>query len=601
MTRLRPLALVLLVGAASAAKAAEPTYGSIIAEAKAFVKTSCAAAKPTCGKVETLHAGYLTALQDADACAETACSVAKVHAIINRDRALDEAEHALPPKARASGSKRPLLRLSLLVMGRAGAALTLADPKAEGPPYSNPDVEAPKMVELVCAKFSGLCGDARGILREADDLNSDAAACEKKPCPFSEQEALAIAAERNTDDYVVLSGKVDTHTLPIFVKICEARVRIAKVLARASAAKVAELESGERSLLAGVSALEKDPAGAGRTQIDALNARGAELVALYRDASISSDRTAALLTGEPQDGRLREKVNASAARLASARARLAALKAARGFGDRAETDGVAAGSSRPARPAAGPAKLGLTLTGGTRPDRALRPVLLDRRAIPAPPPSDPSAPAIIPGDPGYLDLLRNLRSKDPLIKVDARRRLGLTKTLGDPAGRAGLVHQQKSPDTCAIVAQQGILMAHGLLPKGDPVKIEAQLAAEAADRGFYRHGTPDAYTANLLVERGLIVTKQNDASLKTLDAAVRRGGMIIANLDARHLNGTKAPQVLGHAILITGAEVGRLDGRTLGYYINDSDPGGRWMNRFVPIETFRKAWDAHTRSFAEVH
>lgn len=600
MTRLRLLALVLLVGAAP--PGVEPDGRSLVADAKAFLKTSCAAAKPSCKQTTALLGDYLAALKDADACAETACPLAAVQAIIERDRKLDEIEHTLPPQARASGSNRPLLRLSLLVIGRAGAAMALSDPKAKAPAYWNPDVEAPKMVELICVKYHELCPEARGLLRAADRLGADAAACEKKPCAFPEQERLAIAAEASARDYMDLANKVDVYTLPIFSVIREPRARITQILVRASAAKLSELEGGERALLSGVAALEKNPGGADLgARVDALNARGAEVLKLYRDASIGSDRTLSLLSGDPEKNRLRERVNASAARLASARGRLLALKMARGFGG-AETDRVAVGTIRTTLAGTDAAGAALTVTvGETRPAAAPRAVLIDRRAIPAPPPANPSAPAIIDANPGYLEIFRNTRSKDPAIQADALRRLGLTKTLGDPSGRARLVHTQKGSDTCAIVAQQGILMAHGLLPKGDPIKIEAQLAAEARSRGFYRDGTPDAYTADLLVDRGLLVTKQKGASLGTLDAAVRRGGMIIANVDARRLWGVDQDEIMGHAIVITGAEVGRFDGKTLGYYINDSGSLVLGAGRFVPIGQFKKAWEGHTKTFAEVH
>ncbi|MCM2304463.1 MAG: hypothetical protein NDJ72_07150 [Elusimicrobia bacterium] len=600
MTRLRLLALVLLVGAAP--PGVEPAPGAIVSGAKAFLKTSCAAAKPTCKEATAIHDGYLAALKDAEACAAKACPIPAIHAIAKRDRELDEREHALPAKARADGANRPLLRLSLLVIGRLAAAMALSDPKAEGPAYWNPGVEAPKMVELICMKYAGLCGTARGLLTDSDGLIADADDCEKKTCPFPVQESLAIDVERVTADYLGLASQVDTYTLPIFSHIGEARMRVAKLIARASAAKLAELEKGEAALLAGVSALEKNPGAATAEQIDLLNARGAALVGLYRDASISSDRTGARLSDAQENARRRERVNASAARLASARARLAAVKSARAFGGRAEPGGVAAGVIRTSLAGAGGGHSGTLIVGDTASrGRPAGPVLIDRRAIPKPPPANPSAPAIVAGDPGILAILKRTRSRDPLYRADALRRLGLTATVGDPSGRARLVHTQNAPDTCAVVAQQGILMAHGLLPKGDPVKIEAQLAEEAKGRGFYRSGTPDAYTANLLVDRGLIVTKQIDVPIETLDAAVRRGGMIIANVDARHLWDVKAPKALGHAIVITGAEIGRLDGKTLGYYINDSGSAVLGAGRFVPIAQFRKAWEGLTKTFAEVH
>lgn len=600
MTRLRLLALVLLLG--SAPPGAQPTGDSIVVAAKAFLKTSCAAAKPSCAETTAIHDGYLAALKDADACARKACPLPDIHAIIERDRKLDAREHALPPAARASGETRPLLRLSLLVIGRSAAALALADPKAEAPPYWNPDVEAPKMVELICVKYADLCQGARDLLQEANDLHADADACEKKACPYPVQEEMAISAERASGDYIALSTKVDTYTLPIFSVIGGALERIGKLLALTTASKLAELEKGEGEILAGVAALEKNPGAASSAKIDALNARGAELIGLYRDASNASDRNQIMLINDAGNIRMREKINAAAGRLASARARLMALKASRGLEGRSGTDGVAVGIIRPALVSSSAGKLGLILVGGAEsPANASRPIPIDRRSIPKPPPSDPSAPDIIDGDPGPLDLLRGVRSKDPLVKADAVRRLGLTKTLGDPSGRAAHVHTQNAPDTCAIVAQQGVLKSLGLLPLGDPAKLEAQLAAEAKSRGFYRNGTPNAYTANLLVDRGVIVTKQNNVPLATLDAAVRRGGMIIANVDARPLWGDKAPRALGHAIVITGAEVSRLNDRTLGYYINDSGSLVLGAGRFIPIEQFNLAWENHTKTFAEIH
>lgn len=607
MTRLPLLALLLLVAAAPPGP--KPDGPLLVADAMAFVKVSCAVAKPSCRQAKDILDGYLAVLKEADACAQKACALADVNAIFERDRKLDEREDQLPPNARALDTNRPLLRLSLLVIGRAGVALTLADPKAVAPVYWNPDVEAPKMVELICVKHSTLCAAARGVVRDAAALRTGVTACENAPCAFPEQERLAIAAEANTGDYIELAAKVDVYALPIFGLIVNERVRIAQILTRTSASKLAEFEGGEQALLKSVDALERNPSGAGLgAQVDALNARGDEVLKLYRGAAIISDRTLALLAGNPENNHLRDRVNASAARLASARlasarARLIALKTAQGFGGGPETDRGAAGAVRAALAKAGDATMALAALGAvkTPPSALPRSVPIDRRPVPMAPPLNPSAPPILEAAPDFFQLFSNARSTNPLTQADALRRLGLTSTVGDPSGRAPFVHAQKGSDTCAIVAQQEVLMARGLLAGGDPIKIEAQLAAEAKSRGFYRNGTPDAFAGDLLVDRGLIVTKQSGVPLETLDAAVRRGGMIIASVDARGLWNIIAPQTLGHAIVITGAEVGRLDGKTLGYYINDSGSLTLGAGRFVPIGQFRKAWESHTKSFAEVH
>jgi hypothetical protein len=572
-----------------------------ISEAKAFLKVSCAAAKESCAQTTAIHDEYLVVLSDALTCMGTPCSVAKVNEIYNRDRKLDEREHLLPHKARSIDSKRPLLRLSLFVITAAGLALKAADPKAEAPSYTNYAVEASKVVEDICSLGAGnTCAEARGMINAVDALNSGAGACEAKACAFPEQERLAISAEKSLGSYFVLSEKSSYNTVSIYGMLSDARVRIAVMLARTSASKLAELEAGEKALLAGVDKLEKNPGGAGQgAQIDALKARETAVLALYKDASITSDRTQSLLGSDPAKDRSRERINVSAAHLASARGRLIALKTAQGFGGGPEAG--AAGAIRAAFAAAGDATLGIAVLG-TRPAAAPRPIPIDRRTVPIAPPLNPSAPPILKTAPGFFDLFGNSRSKDPLIRADALRRLGLTNTLGDPSGRAPLVHPQKGGETCAIVAQQQILMAHGLIAKGDPVKIEAALAKEAQERGFYIEsaGTARAYQADLLIDRGLIVTKQTAAPLETLDAAVRRGGMIIASVDARYLWNVKSPKTLGHAIVITGAEVGRFDGKTLGYYINDSGVSKDGAGRFVPIEQFTRAWNNHTKSFAEV-
>ncbi len=191
-------------------------------------------------------------------------------------------------------------------------------------------------------------------------------------------------------------------------------------------------------------------------------------------------------------------------------------------------------------------------------------------------------------------------SPDSSVRADSARRTGLTYTVGDPKGRAALVHHQAYGDTCAIVAQEEVLLAYHRLPPGDPIKQETALRLEAWNRGFYGQGTPNAYTAEILMDRGLIVLKQKNASLAALDAAVRRGGFVIADVDARFLWNQKSPTDLGHAILITGAEVGVLGDATVGYYINDSGTNPPGRGRFVPIEAFQKAWSHHTRTFAEI-
>lgn len=144
-------------------------------------------------------------------------------------------------------------------------------------------------------------------------------------------------------------------------------------------------------------------------------------------------------------------------------------------------------------------------------------------------------------------------------------------------------------------------MAHGLVSSDNPVFTEIDLVGEAATRGFISHGgTPTAYSADLLVDRRLLVDKRVGAPLAELDSAVRRGGLVIVSVDARPIWNVPAPAVLGHSILITGAEIDKKTGETVGYYINDSGKNPPGAGSFVPVAAFRKAWDGYTKSYAEV-
>jgi len=588
MTRLRRLAVLTVLLFARPA-AARPTAPEIVQAARA--KTVACAKLPglpdgACREALQILAGYLAELKSAEQCLAKPCPVGTIKNIFYADRKLDEAEHKLPDAVRADATGRPLLRLSLLVAQRAAAALAAADPSAEPPARFDPPVDAPRAVEAACLDVPASCADARAALDGALDLSRRTAACAAKPCAFEELDAAATTAESAMGAYErARDTKADM--LTIFSLINDGETRLALKLLNDAADRLARLQGGLGPLQKGLDGLETGAPGADAV---GLEAQVGALTGLFREASLTQDRANAFLLSDSKADGPRVKLNEAAARLAASRSRLLALETARGLkGPPSGADGVFAGAA-----AGGRAPLAAQAPAGTAP------TLLDRRTIPAPAPLNGKAPPILPNAPVALDLLKNLASDDPVKRADARRRAGLSYTVGDPSGRAALVHGQQYGDTCAVVSQQEVLISLHLLPTGDPNKQETQLREEARSRGFYRQGTPDHYTADLLVDRGVLVAKRSGAPLSDLDAAARRGGLVIANVDARYLWGIAAPRVLGHAIVITGVEVDRWSGKTVGYYINDSgsDPPGH--GRFVPVETFQKAWDNHTRSYAEV-
>jgi hypothetical protein len=123
---------------------------------------------------------------------------------------------------------------------------------------------------------------------------------------------------------------------------------------------------------------------------------------------------------------------------------------------------------------------------------------------------------------------------------------------------------------------------------------------EATRDGTFNDGVSKSYTGSLLVAHGLIITKRVQASWQELQAAILRGSIVVAGVDARLLWNEAAPKAEGHSILVTGAET-TLRGELLGVYINDSGSYSVGAGRFIPIETFRPAWETYTRDYVEVH
>lgn len=563
-----------------------PARGGVLAAAESQVAAGCKAAPPSCAELKAVHAGYLAVLSALAGCPSKDCGPELLGATFRADEELDRRESLLPDAARSDGVRRPLLRLSLVVSKEAAAALAAVSPQAKLPFRYDPPVDGPKAVEAVCLETAAACADARGALEAALAVDRAARACEAAACAFEALDSAAARAENAMGGYERASTSSRVDLLPLFSLVKQGEDRLVVLLRGDAARKADALDADLADLSADVEALS----GGGGDAV-AAEAKFNRASETYREASLGVDRVASFLLRGEYGAAERARLNADAARLASLRSRLLAAQTTRGLAVDRSAQAIAAPAAAAASARAAPS--GLAAAGA--------PTLLDRRTIPAPPPRRASAPPILPGEPTAWQVARNVFSDDPLKRADARRRAGLSETVGDPEGRARLVHSQQYGDTCAIVSQQEVLTAMRLVSGEDPKRTETDLRGEAARRGFYRSGTPDDYSADLLVDRGVLVSKQARAPLAELDAAVRRGGLVIASVDARYLwpDMTAAKNVLGHAIVITGAEIDRFGGGTAGYYINDSgtDPPGR--GRFVPIEAFRKAWESHTRSFAE--
>jgi hypothetical protein len=597
MSRLASACAVLLLAAPlTAAAGLPPSRAAIDLAASAQVVAGCKAVPKSCAELTAVDAGYRAEFAKLLPCEADPkkCSPDLVLSVFRAAELLDLREGALPQQARATGVERPLLRLSLLLSKDATFAYAAVSTDGLIETWKKVAPYAAKDVDALCAQGpeAPACVDARKSLGDAQVAVGLAKACAEaaKPCDFDILELGAETSEASWLSYQHATSGPNIMLGTLLALIKEGQDRLALLVE-------ADMKLKQEALTAGISELS--------SRVDALAGGGdASLAAAhfnalsdtYRKASLEADRLTSYGATDGAGGaNFRDGVNAAATRLAQIRSRLAAASA----GNVAQ--GLASLAGPGELPAAAAGRSALQKVSFTPGASAADPTLLDRRLIPSPPPENPSAPPILAGGSGLFQVVGNLRSKDPLKLADARRRMGLSYTVGDPSGRAALVHTQTYTDDCAVVTQQEVLLAHGLVSNADPTGTEKQLAAEAVQRGFINSGgTPTAYAADLLVDRHLLVDKRVGAPLADLDAAVRRGGMILAAVDARPLWGRTDPAALGHSILITGAEVDKKTHETVGYYINDSGLKPPGAGRFVPIETFRKAWDGLSKNYAEV-
>jgi hypothetical protein len=167
-------------------------------------------------------------------------------------------------------------------------------------------------------------------------------------------------------------------------------------------------------------------------------------------------------------------------------------------------------------------------------------------------------------------------------------------TIGEPNTDAYWWNQQTASDTCAVVAQQGVLeslLGHDV-PQEDIVRV-------ASENGWYvpGEGTSPDCMGNVLEEFGVSIEKGYDYSVGNLYDALLAGNKVLVGLDGNEIwfpehspDGVSLnqPGTTGHAVWVTGIasdETGRLC-----VIVNDSGtPIGR--ENKIPIDDFLNAWD----------
>jgi hypothetical protein len=437
--------------------------------------------------------------------------------------------------------------------------------------------------EALCAERPAACERARGLVRDTRAVKSECASCEGGACPLPALDACHVRSNELYIRSLILASSVPNAQADMS-PVTELMQDINDMLHAASAKAIppvlesvrVRFDAHERE----ISALEKkmgshwgDTEGLS-AEFAVLRQRQAADLGSFRALSRSIDF--GMGKDHEKQARMAADSNAMALRGAQLRDRLHAM--GRVFPERTPegTPAALAAAASAAPPA--PGRLGSSGSSRTQP----------RPSNAVPPPG----------------------KDDYDVELSLKARFGLSRIVGDPSGRARLVHGQ-DPATCAIVAQQQILAAAGLVESRDPKTAERRLRDEAVAKGYFERGTidggyavdfgtPHQFTASLLVEKGLLVTKHVLAADEDLERSVSAGKMLIVGLDSGLLWDLPEHRGTGHAVVVTGAEVSRFDGRVTAFYINDSgtEPPGR--GRRIPGEDFFKAWHAMGRRFIEV-
>ena len=179
--------------------------------------------------------------------------------------------------------------------------------------------------------------------------------------------------------------------------------------------------------------------------------------------------------------------------------------------------------------------------------------------------------------------------------IDLDREFDMDITTGGVAhADARWWNEQVANDTCAVVAQQGIIEAfvgHDI-PQEEVVQV-------ALDHGWYRpgQGTLPECVGNVLEHYGVPVERGFDCSLDELYSALLDGRKVIVGIDANEIWEPQADwsgsprEIAGganHAVWVTG--IGPDDNGNLCVVLNDSGtPGGRESH--VPVQDFLNAWE----------
>lgn len=158
--------------------------------------------------------------------------------------------------------------------------------------------------------------------------------------------------------------------------------------------------------------------------------------------------------------------------------------------------------------------------------------------------------------------------------------------IGDPAGDAQFWREQQYPDTCAVVAQDGVIEKHKGISPG-----EETLRYEAYHKGWYRAGggTPMGDMGKLLESHDVPVAFRGRGDMDRLKTELEEGRDVLVGLDAGYLWQDADSIGEGHAVWVTGLEIDG-DQNITDVYLNDSGNPAIGGGGKVPSEIFQNAW-----------
>ena len=457
------------------------------------------------------------------------------------------------------------------------------------------------------------CVELRRLLAEVLEAAKKEKQCAAAPCTLAEFERLNTLAEEAPSRLSKIDPTIDRRLAGLFSMVYRKHPELDSATDKAFQAALSSLSRR-------VTLVEQKTGrltGAKPHEVTAglapLGAEGQGALEAFQELSLFIDRL-----GQPKEKRvlaLREKANGIAVRLGNLRDQLIALQQGARLQQSPRLD-LALLLKGPADAADGERwkrhvkSLALTTVapvllmggGGAAPPSVEVPQAVTAAASPsvqkgaqyvltAPRKTLLDAPRVAPPAPvlPFSDLDKSLSLQEVLF----------TKVVGAPVERAKLVHAQTGP-TCAVVSQQQILQAYGVIKPVDPKKEEVRLRDLAASKGYYANGTPSKFEGNILLDQGMIISKHANASDAQLDRAVLTGKILLVTVDAGRLWDNALYNGGSHAIVVTGARVSRLDGRVTGYYINDSGSAPMSAGRYLPAEKFLKAFHAGTKEIIEV-